>query len=42
MDLKTNESELTFDESCPTVLVEVISKMTRKDWRQRINIDQAL
>jgi hypothetical protein len=33
---------LIFDEQCPAVLAEVINKMTRKDWRERITISQAL
>lgn len=34
--------ELTFSEECPAVVVEAINKMTRKDWKDRITIDQAL
>lgn len=34
--------ELTFSEDCPPVLKDAIQKMTRKDWRERITIDQAL
>ena len=34
--------ELEFDPACPPILVEVISKMTRKEWKERITIGQAL
>lgn len=42
MDCKAKNEELSFDEDCPAVLKDVISKMTRKDWKERINIDQAI
>lgn len=33
MDIKAKNTALTFDETCPSDLVEAISKMTRKNWR---------
>jgi len=42
MDIKAKNIPLVFDEQCPSVLVEVIQKMTRKDWRERITINQTL
>ena len=42
MDCKAKNEELPFDEDCPAVLKDVISKMTRKDWKERISIDQAI
>lgn len=42
MDIKAKNDPLPYAEDCPEVLKNVIDKMTRKDWRQRINIDQAI
>lgn len=41
-DINAKNVQLQFGENCPSVLVEVIKKMTRKDWKERISIDQAL
>jgi hypothetical protein len=34
--------ELPFDLDCPPIVAETIQKMARKDWKERITIDQAL
>ena len=34
--------ELQFDSDCPPVIVDAINKMTRKEWKDRITIEQAL
>jgi calcium/calmodulin-dependent protein kinase kinase 2 len=41
-DINSKNMELAFSSECPAVVVEAIKKMTRKDWKDRITIDQAL
>ena len=41
-DISAKNIELCFSEDCPTVVVDAIKKMTRKDWKDRISIGQAL
>ncbi len=41
-DISAKNLQLVFDESCPKVLVQAIQKMTRKEWKERISIDQVL
>jgi BioD-like phosphotransacetylase family protein len=41
-DINSKNMELAFSLECPAVVVEAIKKMTRKDWKDRITIDQAL
>lgn len=42
MDIKSKNDPLEFAEDCPDVLKDAIEKMTRKDWKKRISIDQAI
>jgi hypothetical protein len=42
MDIKAKNDPLEFAEDCPAVLREAIEKMTRKEWKERISVDQAI
>ena len=42
MDSKALNEELVCGEECPAVLREVIGAMTRKEWKERIGIGEAL
>jgi hypothetical protein len=41
-DISAKNHELSFALDCPAMVVEAIQKMTRKEWQERISIDQAL
>ena len=42
MDCKSKNDPLVFDEQCPKLLIEVITKMCKKEWKERIGIAEAL
>lgn len=42
MDIKSKNDPLEFTEDFPAVLREAIEKMTRKEWKERITIGQAI
>ena len=42
MDVKAKNVELPFSEDCPHALRSAVEKMCRKDWKERVTIDQAI
>ena len=41
-DANAKNIELEFDPDCPKVIAETVRKMIRKEWKERITIDQVL
>jgi serine/threonine protein kinase len=42
IDLKAQNEELKFPEHCPIILKDLITQMTHKNWKTRINIQQVI